>query len=116
MDERVLGTVQHSLGSQQEPAAESVVERPRLVYFYGRTSGLSRRVDAYLSQILQKNRNHNTFKLIRVPVEDHADLAALFQIVELPTIVVVDGRRVRARVDAPRGRPPIEKALAPWLR
>ena len=73
---------------------------PRLVFFYGRTSGLSRRVEAYLAQVLQRHRNHSTFKLIRVPVEDNPDLARRFKITELPTLVVIEERRLRARLKA----------------
>src|SRR3954470_12568180 len=83
-------------------------ERPRLVFFYGRTSGLSRRVEAYLAQVLQRHRNHSTFKLIRVPVEDNPDLAKRFKITELPTLVVIEERRLRARLEAPRDRASIE--------
>jgi|tagenome__1003787_1003787.scaffolds.fasta_scaffold19841243_2 thioredoxin-like negative regulator of GroEL len=89
--------------------------RPRLVFFYGRTSGLSRRVEAYLAQVLQRHRNHSTFKLIRVPVEDNPDLAKRFKITELPTLVVIEERRLRARLEAPRDRASIEATLSPWL-
>jgi hypothetical protein len=34
----------------------------------------------------------------------------------LPTIFVVEGRRVKARVAAPKGRRELEEALHPWLR
>jgi len=90
--------------------------RPQLVFFYSSRSGLCRRVEGYLAQILQRHQNHETFKLIRVPVEQHPNLAQLFAVDDLPTIVVLDGRQVRARLEAPRGRPAIERALAPWLR
>lgn len=90
-------------------------ERPRLFFFYGRTSGHSRRVEAYLAQVLQRHRNHSTFRLIRVAVEDHRELAERFEITELPTLVVVDGTRARARLEAPRDRASIENALSPWL-
>jgi thioredoxin-like negative regulator of GroEL len=91
-------------------------ERPRLFFFYGRTSGLSRRVEAYLAQVLQRHRNHSTFRLIRVAVEEHQELAERFKVTELPTLVVVDGTKAKARIVAPRDRASIENALSPWLR
>jgi thioredoxin-like negative regulator of GroEL len=100
------------------PGSEQAVDeddRPRLFFFYGRTSGLSRRVEAYLAQVLQRHRNHSTFRLIRVAVEDHQDLAERFEITELPTLVVVDGTAAQARLEAPRDRASIEAALSPWL-
>ena len=98
------------------PQATPAVERPRLVFFYGRTSGPSRRVEGFLSQVLQRRHNHDTFKLIRVCAETNPELIERFAVGTVPTIVVVVGRRVRARVEAPRGRAEIEQALGPWLR
>ena len=95
---------------------EADAQRPRLLFFYSQTSGLSRRVEAYLAQVLQQHRNHETFKLIRVPVEQHRELGERFKIRELPTLLVIDDRKVKARLEAPRGRPPIQAALSPWLR
>ena len=90
--------------------------RPRLVYFYSKTSGRSRHVDAYLAQIFQRRRNHDSFKLVRVLVEDHPEVVKRFGVRAIPTIVVVEGRRERARIESPRGVKAIEQALAPWLR
>lgn len=97
-------------------ADDGAVDRPFLVFFYGKTSGPSRRVDAYLSQVLQRRRNHDTFKLIRVCADTQAKLVERFAVKRLPSIVVVEGRRVRARLEVPKGRQEIEAVLAPWLR
>ena len=35
---------------------------------------------------------------------------------DVPTLVVVDGKKVRRRLVAPRGCREIEQLLAPWLR
>jgi thioredoxin-like negative regulator of GroEL len=98
------------------PLEARVDEKPRLVFFYGKTSGPCRRVEAFLSQVLQRRHNHETFRLVRVCAERHPDLLDHFCVSELPTIFVVDRRRVQARVVAPRGRRELEEALAPWLR
>src|SRR4051812_6591914 len=71
-------------------------DRPRLLFFYGRTSGLSRRVEAYLAQVLQRHRNHSTFRLTRVAVEDHQELADHFGITQLPTLLVIEGSKPKA--------------------
>jgi hypothetical protein len=34
----------------------------------------------------------------------------------VPTIFVVEARRVRARIVQPKGRRELEEALQPWLR
>lgn len=91
-------------------------ERPRLVFFHARDSGRSRRVEGYLSQVLQRRRNHESFRLVRVDVDENAELAERFRVQEVPTIVVVEDKRVCARLAAPRGCRDIERLLAPWLR
>jgi thioredoxin-like negative regulator of GroEL len=100
-----------------QPSSEpSPAARPRLVFFHARSSGRSRRVEGYLSQVLQRRRNHESFQLVQVDVDRHADLAERFRIEDVPTIVVVEGKRVRGRLVSPRGCREIEQLLAPWLR
>jgi thioredoxin-like negative regulator of GroEL len=89
--------------------------RPRLVFFYSKASGRSRRVEGYLSQVLQRRRNHESFELLNVDVDENAGLAERFLIEDVPTIVVVEERRVQGRLVSPRGCRDIEQLLAPWL-
>ncbi|HEY7018364.1 MAG TPA: thioredoxin family protein [Gaiellaceae bacterium] len=93
-----------------------LAERPRLVFFYSSSSGRSRRVEGYLSQVLQRRRNHESFELHRVDVDQHPELAEHFAIREVPTIVVVEAKRVQGRLETPKGCRDIERLLAPWLR
>jgi thioredoxin-like negative regulator of GroEL len=94
----------------------TVPERPRLVFFTSGTSGRCRRVDAFVAQVLQRRRNHETFTLFRVDADDRPDLAERFRVGELPTLVVLIGRQIRGRLEGPRGCRDIEDFLAPWLR
>ena len=98
------------------PREAVAAEKPRLLFFYGQTSGPCRRVEAFLSQVLQRRHNHDTFRLVRVCAERHPELLEHFRVDTLPTICVVDGRRVQARVVSPRGRKELEEALSKWLR
>ena len=66
--------------------------------------------------MLQRRHNHESFELLRVDVEDHAELAVRFRVEDVPTIVVVEDKRVRGRLESPRGCRDIEQLLAPWLR
>ena len=95
---------------------DKATARPRLVFFHSRNSGRSRRVEGYLSQVLQRRRNHESFHLYQVDVADHPELVERFKVEEVPTLVVVEGKRVEARLDAPRGCRDIERLLSPWLR
>lgn len=92
------------------------LDRPRLIFFFARNSGRSRRVEGFLSQVLQRRHNHESFQLYHVDVEDHPDLAERFGVGEVPTLVIVQEKRVQGRLEAPRGCRDIEQLLAPWLR
>ena len=102
--------------AQPRGPAQRSTERPRLVFFHAHNSGRSRRIEGYLSQVLQRRKNHESFVLTHVDVEEHAELAERFRVEDVPTLVVVEGKRVRARLVSPRGCRDIERLLAPWLR
>ena len=89
--------------------------RPRLVFFHSGLSGHCRRVEGFLAQVLQRRRNHGTFKVLRVDEEERPDLLERFAVEEVPTLMIVEGRAVRGRLARPRGCRDIEKFLAPWL-
>ncbi|MDP8911389.1 MAG: thioredoxin family protein [Actinomycetota bacterium] len=99
-----------------EGAATAVaVADPRLVFFHSSVSGHCRRVEGFLAQVLQRRRNHQTFKLYRVAQEDRPDLLERFGVETVPTLFVLEGKAVRARLERPRGCREIERFLAPWL-
>jgi thioredoxin-like negative regulator of GroEL len=98
------------------PSTNRVATKPRLVFFHSLVSGNCRRVEGFLAQVLQRRRNHETFDLYRVAQEDRPDLLERFEVDELPTLVVVEDKHVRARLERPRGCRDIESFLAPWLK
>jgi thioredoxin-like negative regulator of GroEL len=85
------------------------------VLFYSPSSGRCRRVEGFLAQVLQRRGNHDTFTLYRVADTRRPDLVARFRIGELPTLVVIERKAVRARLVGPRSCRDIERFLAPWL-
>ena len=89
--------------------------QPGLVFFHSSVSGHSRRVEGFLAQVLQRRRNHGTFKHYRVDEERRPDLVERFGVGRTPTLVVVEGKRVQGRLEQPRGCREIEAFLAPWL-
>jgi len=94
-----------------EPASD----RPQLLFFYSPTSGSSRRTEGFLAQVLKRRRNHEAFHLRRIDADRHPHLVERLKIDEIPALVVVENRRVRARLDRPRGCAQISQVLAPWL-
>ena len=95
--------------------AAAPLHKPRLVFFYSPESGRCRRVDGFLAQVLQQRRNHETFQVYRVDREERPDLAERFHVERVPTLYVVEGKRVQARLEEPRGCRDIQRFLAPWL-
>jgi thioredoxin-like negative regulator of GroEL len=96
-------------------AVEQAAAKPMLVFFYSHVSGACRRCEGFLAQVLQRRRNHDTFKLYRVVSEERPDLVERFHVETMPTLLVVEGNSVQARLERPRGCREIERFLAPWL-
>lgn len=90
-------------------------QQPQLLFFYSATSGSSRRTEGFLAQVLQRRKNHRSFRLRRIEVEQHPDLVERFHVDAIPALIVVADNRVRARVSKPRGCAEILQTLAPWL-
>ena len=99
----------------QAAAAEPAPNRPQLLFFYSVTSGSSRRTEGFLAQVLQRRRNHQAFQLRRIDADQHPQLVERFKVDSIPALVVVENKRVRARLDRPRGCAQISQTLAPWL-
>jgi thioredoxin-like negative regulator of GroEL len=98
------------------PVARPRATKPRLVFFTSSVSGQCRRVEGFLAQVLQRRRNHGTFRLLVVDEDERPDLVRRFGVGSLPTLVVVEDRAERARLERPRGCRQIEEFLSPWLR
>jgi thioredoxin-like negative regulator of GroEL len=96
-------------------AIPTLEQQPRLVFFHSTVSGQCRRVEGFLAQVLQRRRNHGTFKVVRVAEEERPDLLERFNVGTVPTLLVVQGKAVAGRLERPRGCRDIEGFLAPWL-
>ena len=91
-------------------------DKPTLIFFTSERDGRCRRAEGFLAQVLQRRRNHETFKVRFVPQESRPDLLERFRVDVTPTLLVVDERKVRGRLVEPRGCEEIQTFLAPWLR
>jgi thioredoxin-like negative regulator of GroEL len=97
------------------PVGATRAAKPGLVFFHSSRDGYCRRAEGFLAQVLQRRRNHETFKLYRVDREKRPDLVERFGVTSVPSLVVVEGKKVRARLETPRNCREIERFLAPWL-
>jgi hypothetical protein len=102
--------------TQAAPNAQTVAARPKLVFVHSQRSGRSRRVEGYLAQVLQRRHNHETFDIVWVDAETQERLVEKLGVGEPPALLVVEERRVRARLPKPGGCESIRAFLEPWLR
>ena len=95
---------------------ETTVAKPMLLFFTSSRDGRSRRAEGFLAQVLQRRRNHETFRIHYGAREERPDLLERFRIESTPTLVVVANKRVQGSLMQPRGCEEIQTFLAPWLR
>ena len=95
--------------------AYAAAAKPQLLFFYSPTSGRSRRAEGFVAQVLQRRHNHQSFVLRRIDADRNPALVARFHVEQIPTLIVVDAKRVQARIEVPRGCVEITRALARWL-
>ena len=91
-------------------------DKPRLLFFYSPTHGRDRRLEGFLAQVLQRNRNQQTFSVHRIDIAARPDLAARFRIRDTPTILIVQGNKIAARAHRPKGCAELTDLMRPWLR
>ena len=91
-------------------------ERPILAFFCSEVSGRCRRTESFLAQVLQRRGNHDTFRFYRIPVETRPDLHERLGVEEVPTLAVIENKRMSSRLVKPRGCSDIQRFLAPWMR
>lgn len=87
-----------------------------LLIFESERSGQCRRLRGYLAQVLQRNSNQDTFRIVTVDVEARPDLAARFRATTVPTLMIVEGNKVRRRLAGPSRPPELREFLEPWLK
>lgn len=87
--------------------------RPLLVFFCSQRSGPARRMESLLAHLARKERAR--LQIMRVDVDDQPELAARFEVATVPSLVVVKGKRVVARLDGRASAPKIEAMLEPHL-
>ena len=87
--------------------------RPLLVFFSTQRSGPARRMESLLAHVARKERER--LRVTRVDVDERPELAERFHIREIPTLVLVQGKRAVARIEGRTSAPRIERMLEPYL-
>ena len=87
--------------------------KPLLVFFWSERSGPARRMESLLAHVARKERGR--LRVMRVDVDEQPDLAERFSVADVPTLVLVKGKRVVDRIDGRASAPKIENMLEPHL-
>jgi thioredoxin-like negative regulator of GroEL len=85
-----------------------------LVFFYSPTSGPSRRMDGLVSWLYVRERKRLRLRLVNVDVS--AQTAERFRVSEVPTLLLLKGRAVVARLEGKVTGQQIDDAVLPHLR
>ena len=88
-------------------------DKPLLVFFTSERSGPARRMESLLAHLARKERTR--VRIMRVEVEEQPDLAEKFRVQDVPTLVLVNRKRVVDRIDGRASAPSIEAMLARHL-
>lgn len=88
-------------------------DKPLLVFFTSERSGPARRMESLLAHLARKERTR--VRVMRVDIEAQPELAKKFRVVDVPTLVLVNGKRVVDRLDGRASAPKIEDMLARHL-
>jgi thioredoxin-like negative regulator of GroEL len=87
--------------------------KPLLVFFWSERSGPARRMESLLAHLARKERSR--LRIMRVDVDEQPQLAERFGIANVPTLVLVKGKRVVDRIEGRASAPAIEAMLEPHL-
>jgi len=91
-------------------AADSL---PLLVFFTSTRSGPARRMESLLAHIARKRRG--SLRVRQVDVDERPDIAKRFRIAEVPSLALVKGQKVVARLEGRTTAPKIESMIGSHL-
>ena len=86
---------------------------PLLVFFTSPRSGPARRMESLVAHIARKDRDR--LRVLQVDVDRRTDLVEKLGVRDVPTLVLVIGRKAVARLDGRASAPMIEAMLTEHL-
>lgn len=86
---------------------------PILLFFTASTSGPARRMESLLAHLARKERGR--LSIARIDTLQSPEWVERLRIEEIPTLVLVKGKRPVARLDGRASAPQIERMLDPHL-
>jgi thioredoxin-like negative regulator of GroEL len=86
---------------------------PLLVFFTSVKSGPARRMESLVAHIAHRERDR--LRVLHVDVDQRGDIVEKLKVEDVPTLVLVVGRKAVARIDGRASAPKIEAMLAGHL-
>ena len=86
---------------------------PILLFFTASTSGPARRMESLLAHLARKERGR--LRIARIDAAESPEWVERLGIHEVPTLVLVKGKRTVGRLEGRVSAPQIERMLAPHL-
>lgn len=85
------------------------VDLPLLAFFFSEQSGPARRMESLIAHLARKERGR--MRVTRIDVDEHAEVAQRLRVSVVPSLVLVKGKRVAARLEGRVSAPKIEAML-----
>jgi thioredoxin 1 len=82
---------------------------PLLAFFFSERSGPARRMESLIAHLARKERSR--MRVTRIDIDEHAEVASRLKVQVVPSLVLVKGKRVAARLEGKVSAPKIEAML-----
>ena len=86
---------------------------PLLLFFTTARSGPARRMESLLAHLARKERTR--LRISKIDVDEHPEWVERLKVTEIPTLVLVKGRKPVERLEGRVSAPQIERMIAPYL-
>ena len=101
-----MAVIQLTIGNFEQEAIQC--EKPVLLDFYADWCGPCKMISPIIAEIAEES---NAYKVCKINVDDSPELAAKYQVMSIPTLVVLKGGQVHQQAVGARGKDAILEML-----
>lgn len=89
------------------------MEPLRLLFFTSRRSGPARRMESLLAHLARRERGR--LAISKIDADRDREWLEKLRVTEIPTLVLIQGRRPVERIEGRASAPQIQRMLSPYL-